>query len=75
MKARRVDINDLMQPGYSYRLTEPTGQNFHPEFRPELSPQEMLELGVFGGKYMTDCAAEFPESWFRRLPECGSSRL
>ena len=32
----------------------------------ELTPRQLLELGVFGGKYMTDCRGEFPASWFRR---------
>ena len=53
-----------MQQGYVYRLTEPEGANFDPEFEPQLTPAEMLTLGVFGGKYMTDCRGEFPEEWF-----------
>jgi hypothetical protein len=60
-----IVVNDRMQQGYRYFLTEPAGRNFDPDFRPELTPAEMLELGVFGGKYMTDCADEFPKSWFR----------
>jgi hypothetical protein len=70
VKPRRIVVNDLMQPNYVYLVTEPMGQNFHPNFRPELAPKEMLELGVFGGKYMTDCAAEYPEDWFANAKLC-----
>lgn len=66
MKHRRVVVSDLMQHGYSYDLTEPRGRNFDPAFRPELTPRGMLQLGVFGGRYMTDCRDEFPASWFAR---------
>ncbi len=59
-----ITVNDKMQTDYSYELVEPEGQNFHPDFKPELTPKQMLELGVFGGKYMTDCRDEFPEDWF-----------
>jgi hypothetical protein len=62
----KVVVNDRMQRGYVYYRTQPPGRNFAPEFRPDLSPRKMLELGVFGGKYMTDCRREFPPSWFRR---------
>lgn len=61
---KTVYVNDKIQQGYSYELTEPVGQNFHPDFEPELTPKELLELGVFGGKYMTDCQDEFPKEWF-----------
>ena len=56
MEPRTVTVNDRMQHGYAYVLSEPEGQNFSPEFTPDLTPAEMLELGVFGGKYMTDAA-------------------
>jgi hypothetical protein len=55
-----------MQQGYVYMQTEPVGKNFHPDFSPQLTPREILELGAFGGKYMTDCQDEFPASWFRK---------
>lgn len=61
---KKVIIDDKMQKGFYYR-TEPMGKNFDPEFKPELTPKEMLKLGVFGGKYMTDCRKEFPESWYK----------
>lgn len=70
MRRRRITVNDLMQRGYRYVLTEPAGRNFHPDFRPELTPKQMLQLGVFGGKYMTDCSGEFPPSWFARAKLC-----
>ncbi len=60
----KVTVNDKMQRGYRYTLIEPAGRNFDPEFRPELTPRQMLALGVFCGKYMTDCRKEFPKSWF-----------
>jgi len=59
-----VIVDDKMQKDYSYELTESIGQNFPPYFRPQLTPKQMLELGVFGGKYMTDCQNEFPQAWF-----------
>lgn len=63
---KKVVVNDLMQNNYSYFLSEPVGKNFHLDFKPQLSPAEMLGLGVFGGVYMRDCKKEFPSSWFKK---------
>ncbi len=63
---KKIVVNDLMQKRYVYFLTEPAGKKFHPDFKPELSPKQMLEMGVFGGKYMTDCKKEFPTEWFKK---------
>ena len=65
MPSKKIVVNDLMQSDYVYVASEPVGKNFSPDFLPELTPKEMLELGVFGGRYMTDCKDEFPEEWFR----------
>ena len=59
-----VLVSDKMQRNYRYELTEPEGRNFDAEFRPQLTPPELLRLGIFGGKYMTDCRDEFPGEWF-----------
>ena len=64
MKTVEIVVNDRMQRGYRYVLKEPAGKNFDPRFRPQLTPPELLALGVFGGKYMTDCRDEFPADWF-----------
>jgi hypothetical protein len=61
---RTIRVNDGMQRGYLYELSALEGHDFQADFHPDLSPAEMLRLGVFCGKYMTDCIAEFPESWF-----------
>jgi hypothetical protein len=66
----RKVVSDRMQRGYVYYRTEPIGRHFAPEFRPQLTPRQMLELGVFGGKYMTDGRGEFPASWFARAKLC-----
>ncbi len=63
---KQIVVNDKMQRGYSYELSEPLGKNFDLEFKPQLTPRQMLELGVFGGVYMRDCTKEFPKDWFVR---------
>ena len=70
MERRMIEVCDRMQQGYRYVLTVPMGRDFDPEFRPDLTPAQMLALGVFCGKYMTDCREEFPVSWFAEARLC-----
>ena len=61
-----VVVNDKMQSNYRYQRTAPEGEDFDPDFKPDLTPAQMLKMGVFGGKYMTDCRDEFPAAWFEQ---------
>ena len=70
MPNKTITVNDKMQSGYRYERTEAPGENFHPDFKPELTPKQMLAMGVFGGKYMTDCRDEYPDDWFENAKLC-----
>ena len=58
-----VRVHDSLQ-NYTYDLSEPMGEQFASDFKPDLTPQQMLELGVFGGHYFEGEQDEFPKSWF-----------
>lgn len=78
IRHKTIVVNDKMQKGYKYELAAPVGKKFDPEFKPDLTPKQMLNLGVFGGKYMTDCTKEFPATWFksaRLSPEKSNPKL
>ena len=40
-------------------------EDFYKLFKPQLSPQKMLEMGVFGGSYFGNKINEYPKSWFK----------
>ena len=58
---KTITVNDPLQPGYQYPLTAKIGDL---DFSPDLSPQQMLELGVFGAHYFEGHADEYPHEWF-----------
>ena len=64
MGSQWITVNDRMQKDYRYQRVARAGRDFDQAFRPDLTPAEMLQLGVFCGRYMTDCREEFPKSWF-----------
>ena len=70
VRPKLIEVDDLMQDGYTYELSAPAGEQFDPQFAPDLTPAQMLELGVFGGRYMTDCQGEFPDEWFANAKLC-----
>jgi hypothetical protein len=69
-KKRKIIVRDLMQKKYIYYRVCPPGKNFSSEFKPELTPKQLLRIGIFGGKYMTDCKKEFPADWFKKAKLC-----
>jgi len=65
---KKIVVNDAMQSGYTYTRTKKPGAHFDPDFKPHLTPQEMLKLGVFGGLYFGDKPKEFPAAWWKDAP-------
>lgn len=61
-KGTIIRVYDKFQQGYSYILEEAPGKNLGAPF--ELTPKQMLSMGVFEGKYLNDCLLEFPKEWF-----------
>ena len=60
-----ISVHDALQD-YTYHLTEPEGENFADGFTPDLTPGQMLELGVFGAHYFEGEHDEYPTEWFER---------
>ena len=72
---KKITVRDTMQKGYTYMLAEPVGRNFAADFKPQLSPKQMLSLGVFGGVYFDGYIHEYPKTWFAqaKISEDGKS--
>lgn len=64
---KTIFVDEDYQTGYKYLLTEQPGKNFATEFTPDLTPKQMLQLGIFGGDYFKKIPKEFPEDWFKNV--------
>lgn len=62
---KTVKVNEAYQTGYGYPLAASAGKNFDAEFKPDLTPKQMLQMGTFGGNYFTEIPDEFPADWFK----------
>ena len=61
-KGSVVSVMNRLESAYTYTLSESPGKNL--AFKPFYTPQQMLRMGVFEGKYINDCVLEFPEDWY-----------
>jgi hypothetical protein len=61
----KIVVKENYQTGYVYSTEKAPGKDFDPYFIHELTPAEMLSLGVFGGNYFNEVPDEFPNAWFK----------
>ena len=62
---KKITVNDSFQKNYTYELTEPEGKHFDETFTPDLTPKQMLRLGIFDGNYFQEEHDEYPKEWFK----------
>lgn len=43
----------------------PRGKQFDPRFKPQLTPKQMLKLGVFGGSYFSNAPYDKSKNFFK----------
>jgi hypothetical protein len=76
-KGKKIKVSNRMQKNYSYVLIYNCGKKLreggvdengdlikYPDFKPKYSPGQMLNMGVFEGKYCNDQIFEFPREWY-----------
>lgn len=64
---KKITVKDSLQRGYTYYLTAPEGKDFDPQFKPDLTPKQMLAVGIFDGFYVDNTyLSEFPKEWFTK---------
>ena len=72
IKGRKITVNNKMQNNYDYKLTYDAGDKLEYNlegfkvynFKPQFTPRQMLNMGVFEGKYCNDQTSEYPQEWF-----------
>ena len=64
MKPVLVKYRNAMASGEYYRTMPAGDMSDFPEFQPFYTPKQMLEMGVFEGKYLNSCTDEYPSDWF-----------
>lgn len=71
-KGTKIICYNKMDKGqYEFTITAQYGDVYTDKFQPKFTPQEMLEFGVFEGKYLNDCLLEYPKEWFLGAIENG----